>query len=124
MEIPLTTFSFIVFFLTVGVGYVILMWSYDSANRIKDWYNMDAFDKTMQTFVVGGFITFASFIVLRAPLSLLTTSNEVSTNQFVNWLWINSKGFLIVELIVILLVWIVAQDMLTLENNDIYDYHY
>jgi len=95
MEIT-SSLALVIFVLTFGVGYVILIWVYSNANRLREWYELNVFDKTMMTFIVGGTVTFFSLLIMKAPFHyLLSGSWEL-------WLQNNLGGLIIAESLVIM----------------------
>ncbi len=52
----------LLFMLTVVVGYVTLTIAYDYARRLDEWREVQAFDKAILTFLIGGFVTAVSFL--------------------------------------------------------------
>ena len=110
MSIPGSTLSIIVFLFTIGVGYVILVWAYSSANKLEEWYKIDTFDKTLQTFLVGGLITIMSFLILKAPLNLLIDSN-ITEVFWENWIRTNLSGIIISEVSIGIITWILITEL-------------
>jgi len=53
----------LLFMLTVVVGYVTLTIAYDYARRLDEWHELQAFDKAILTFLIGGFVTVVSFLL-------------------------------------------------------------
>jgi hypothetical protein len=112
LDIPLSFSSIIVFVLTLGVGYIILLWAYSNAGRLQEWYDRDAFDKSLQTLVIGGTVTLASLIFLNAPLStLISETSDLSTAWWL-WLWNNLGAMLVVESLLIYVVQFTIQSYL------------
>jgi hypothetical protein len=101
LELPIPTSSIIAFVLTFCVGYVTLLLAYVNAGRLHVWFSLDVFDKTIQTFIIGGIISLTSFVVLSAPVNLLFYETAESYSVWVNWLYRNSGVIVIFELFLI-----------------------
>jgi hypothetical protein len=82
-----TGFELLIFLFTSVVGYITLIIAYDSARLLDDWKNIDAFDKAMRTFILGGFVTWLSVSILTRndsfPVNLLEYANKNSTSVFI-----------------------------------------
>lgn len=117
MDIPLSFPSVIVFIFTLGVGYLVLIWAYWIADRLNEWYALDAFDKTLQTLVIGGTVTFVSLVILGAPLSYLISGTPSSDTFWWNWFWTNLGAIIIVESVMFLAVGFLLQSLLSREET-------
>jgi len=112
LDLPIPELSIVFFVLTFGVGYVVLIWAYSNAKRLHDWYDLDTFDKTLQTFVVGGVITCISLFGLNAPWSSLTNT-VISTAVWWDWFWKNIGALLVVESLLVCVVQTLIQEYLS-----------
>lgn len=119
MDIPLSFPSIITFVFTLGVGYLLLLWAYWGADRLNEWYALDAFDKTLQTLVIGGTVTFVSLVFLGAPLSYLISGTPNSDTFWWSWFYTNLGGIIIIESIVFCMVELLLQAILSREEADI-----
>lgn len=105
--------------MTFGVGYTVLLWSYSGANRLHDWNSLDVFSKTLQTFAVGGIITFASLVLLNAPFDSFTNDPA-----FWDWFWHsrNIFPFALMEIAMFLLVYLVLREYLSRSLKEAREY--
>jgi hypothetical protein len=115
LDIPLTLSSIIIFIFTLGVGYLLLLWAYSDSDRLDEWYALDAFDKTVQTLIIGGTVTFFSLLIQGAPLAYLTSGTPNSDTFWWNWFYMNLGGIIIAESIVFLLAELVLRLILSRE---------
>lgn len=115
MSLPNPTSSIIAFVLTFCVGYVTLLTAYYQADRLPEFFGLDAFDKTIMTFIAGGIISVASLAFLNAPvISIFYETNTYST--LTSWL---SRNFGIMVIIEVVLIMLVSMSIrLFLERND------
>lgn len=104
MDLPIPTSSIIVFVLTFCVGYVTLLIAHYQSDRLSEWFGLDVFDKTIQTFIVGGIIAIISFVALGAPVSLLMNETPESYSILSNWLSRNFGVMVLLEIALIMLV--------------------
>jgi len=89
-----TLTSFILFLFTVGTGYGILFLSYFLEKRVKDWYDRDSFDKALQSFFIGAFVSVFTMSTANPPLD---------SGSFAEWAtWLNRVGpiFFLAEIVV------------------------
>ena len=96
------SFSIILFILTFCVGYITLLIAYSYADRLSEWFSLDVFDKTIQTFIVGGVIAVISFVGLGAPILSLMNETTESYNLMLDWLSRNFGMMILVETLVII----------------------
>lgn len=127
MELPDPTSSIIIFVFTFCVGYITILLAFYRARRLSEWITLDGFDKTIITFIVGGIITFSSFIALNAPVySLLyavdVTATSLALTQLSSWLSKNFGVTVVFELILILLISLVIQLFLERHDEDYFKY--
>jgi len=122
VSIPVSALSIITFLFTIGVGYVILVWAYSSANKMEEWYKLDAFDKTMQTFLVGGLVSIMSFLILNAPLDNLILDSSTTIPLWENWFYTNLSGIIISESMISVVTWILIKALLVDPFSSIISY--
>jgi hypothetical protein len=122
MDIPFSTLSLIAFIFTVGVGYIILLWAYSSVNRIREWYELNVFDKTMQTFFVGGIASFVSLMIMKAPLLQMISNTTMSSTVWMDWLAKNLGGLIISESVVIVVTLMLINEYLVKPFSEISNY--
>jgi len=104
VDLPIPSSSIIVFILTFCVGYVTLLIAYSQTDRLSEWFSLDVFDKTIQTFIVGGLIAIISFVGLGAPVLSLMNETTGSYNLMLDWLSRNFGMMVLVECLLILVV--------------------
>jgi hypothetical protein len=115
LDIPLTLSAIIIFVFTLGVGYLLLLWAYSDSDRLDEWYTLDAFDKTVQTLIIGGTVTLFSLLIQGAPLAYLVSGTPNSDTFWWNWFYTNLGGIIIAESIVFLLAELVLRLILSRE---------
>jgi SNF family Na+-dependent transporter len=93
---PSSAFELVLFVLTFVVGYSTLLIGYRNAGRLGEWYAVPAFDKTVQTFIVGGIISIFTIVILGGQ------TVPVDLNSFV------AENILRIILIDSLLAWLVG----------------
>lgn len=109
MELPIPAFSIIAFILTFCVGYITLLFSYFQSGRILEWYSIDMFDKTIQTFLVGGIISVISLFTLNAPVAYLFEESVEAYNVWAVWFSRNLGVMVLFELTLVLFVSVLIQ---------------
>lgn len=68
-QLPVSTLSSLILFIfTIVTGYATLFLAHFWANDLKTWFGRKNFDKTIQCFVTGGFVTLISTPILRLPI--------------------------------------------------------
>lgn len=83
-----TVGSIIIFLFTEAIGYMILLGAYAWNKRLREWYKRDSFDKALQCFLVGGFVS--SFVIFNFTPPL-------TSSVLADWLtWLSSKWISIV----------------------------
>ena len=102
MNLPVPSSSVIIFILTFCVGYMTLLCAYYLTDRLSEWFGLNVFDKTIQTFIIGGVIALISFIGLKADVLSLVNETPESYTQLVDWLSKNFVGMFIVEVLLII----------------------
>jgi hypothetical protein len=107
--------SIVSFIFTLGIGYLLLLSAYWGADRLSDWYSLDAFDKSLQTLVTGGTVTFVSLVILQAPLSYLVSETPSSDTFWWNWFSTNLAGIVFIETVVFSVVWSLLYELLSRE---------
>lgn len=95
--VELTTLETVfVSFLIFGIGYTILFLSFKKSKRTKIFYNINSFDKTMQSLILG----FIMFIISSLTLKISFFSVENIFSSFFDILIIESfYGYLLVSII-------------------------
>jgi hypothetical protein len=124
MGLPSPASSIIIFVLTFCVGYVTLLFAHYESNKVSEWYDLDVFDKTIQTFIVGGFIAIISFIGLGAPVLSFLYETPESFTSMIDWLSKNLVMMIIVESLLMVTVGLVISLFLARESEITYDYYW
>lgn len=89
---------------------------------MEEWYKLDAFDKTMQTFLVGGLVSIMSFLILNAPLDNLILDSSTTIPLWENWFYTNLSGIIISESMISVVTWILIKALLVDPFSSIISY--
>jgi len=85
------------FILTFATGYITLFLAYFWTNRLKAWYDRDSFDKALQSFLTGSFISSFTILGFKPPLE------SASVLKWSQWLTENAWSLLPSEIFLVLI---------------------
>ena len=74
--------------------------------------SVNVFDKTMQTFFVGGIASFVTLLIMRAPLFRLISDPSIAKELWMSWLADNIGGIMISESVVIVFTLMIINEYL------------